>query len=113
MKRPWSVPLMSYLFIVVGVVGFIYHAGELKVESISSNLEPIWILVVRLLAIIGGVFVWRGMNWARWLLLAWILYHVILSFFHPISELVTHVLVMIIVALSLFHPKTTAYFRKK
>ncbi len=53
MKRPWSVTLMSCVFIVAGVVGFIYHAGDLK--SISSDLEPLWILVVRLLAIIGGV----------------------------------------------------------
>ena len=30
-------------------------------------------------------------NWARWLALAWIIFHVGLSLFHPIGELAFHV----------------------
>ena len=36
------------------------------------------------LAIVCGVFLLRGHNWARWLALAWIAFHVVLSAFHAI-----------------------------
>ena len=108
-KRPLAITLVGCLFIAAGTIGIIYHAAELK--KISAESEIIWVLVVRLLAIVGGVFVLRGANWARWLLLVWITYHVILSIFHTTSELVVHISFMIVVAYVLFQSKASAYFR--
>lgn len=75
--------------------------------------EVSWVLLVRILAIIAGIFTLRGANWARWLLLAWIIYHVILSFYHSTAELIMHFIIAIVVVFSLFHANANAYFRKQ
>ena len=111
MKRPLSVILISLLFIGSGTVGIIYHAPELK--NITTEQEVIWILLLRLLAIVGGVFILQGANWAKWLLLAWIVYHVFLSIFHSTAELIMHVVVTIVVVIALFNPKANAFFQRK
>jgi len=110
-KRSLSVTLISCLFIAAGTMGIIYHAAELK--QIATNHEVIWILIIRLLAIVGGVFALRGANWARWLLVAWIGYHVVISFFHTSAEVIMHAVIMIITLVALFNPKANAYFRKR
>jgi len=108
--RPLSITLISCLFIAAGTIGIIYHAPELKHVAIP---EVGLVLFVRMLAIIGGVYTFRGANWARWLLVVWIFYHVILSFFHPAAELIMHVALSVVVIISLFHPKANSYFKKK
>jgi hypothetical protein len=108
MKRPLSVTLISYLFIVAGAIGIIYHASELK--EIATRQEEIWVLAVRLLAIVGGLFALRGANWARWLLVVWIVYHVILSFYHSTAELAMHAVLTVVVLIALFHKGANAYF---
>jgi len=66
-------------------VGLGYHLTEWRTDP--------WIVpisLVRLLAIIGGAFLLMGRNWARWLILAWMAFHVVVSAFHSISECVAH-----------------------
>jgi hypothetical protein len=53
----------------------------------------------------------RGRNWARWLLVAWLVYHVILSVFHPLPQLIMHGLLLVVMAYFLFRPRASAYFR--
>ena len=53
----------------------------------------------------------RGSNWARWLLIVWLGYHVALSVFHAPFELVVHSLLFAAVLYFLFRPQATAYFR--
>lgn len=110
MKRPWSVTLIGILFILSGTVGIIYHAPELK--QLWDNPGIILVFVVRALAIVGGVYTLRAANWARWLLVAWMVYHVVLSFYHDLSQLLTHVAFLLVLLIGLFHPKANAYFRK-
>ena len=108
MKRPLSVTLISYLFIIAGAAGIIYHASELR--EIATHREVIWVLTVRLLAIVGGLYALRGANWARWLLVAWIVYHVILSFYHSTAELAMHAALTVVVLIALFYKGANAYF---
>ena len=108
MKRPLSVTLIGNLFIVAGATGIIYHASELK--EIAEQPEVILVLAVRLLAIVGGLFVLRGANWARWLLVAWIVYHVILSFSHSTVEFAMHAAITVLVLISLFNKRANGYF---
>jgi hypothetical protein len=108
--RPLSITLISYLFMAAGAMGVIYHASELK--EIFTRPEEGWVLFVRILAIVGGAFTLRGANWARWLLLAWIIYHVFLSFSHSTAELVMHAGLTVIVGIALFNPKANVYFQK-
>ena len=107
-KRPRSVTVISWLFVAAGAIGLAYHATEFK----AFQYEVVWVCLVRLLAILCGVFMLRGSNWARWLLLVWIAYHVILSAFHSLSELVVHSLLFAVVAYFLLRPQASAYFRK-
>ena len=109
--RPLPVTIIGYLFIAAGAIGIIYHAQELT--EIASRPEVIWVFFVRILAIVGGAFTLRGANWARWLILAWIIYHVILSFFHETAQLIMHAGLMIVLIVALFYPKANAFFKKK
>jgi len=108
-RRPLSVTVISWLFIAAGAIGLAYHLTEFK-GQFEYGLALV--SLVRLLAILSGLFMLRGSNWARWLLLVWILYHVILSAFHSLSELAIHSLLLVVVAYFLLRPKASAYFRK-
>lgn len=111
MKRPISVTIIGFLFIIAGTIGIVYHATE--VQKISDQPELIWIFVLRLLAIIGGIFSLRGKGWARWLMLAWMAYHTVLSFFHAPLELAVHVLFLVAAIYALFNSSASVYFQKQ
>ena len=109
MKRPLSVALTAALFIVAGISGIVYHFPEWK--QVGFNSDTVWPFVVRLTAIVAGVFLLKGSNVARWVLVGWIVYHVGLSFFHSTSEVLTHVAVTIVVVVALFNSKANQYFK--
>src|SRR2546426_4292958 len=109
-KRPRSITVISWIFIAAGVIGLSYHATEFKPQR-PFQYDVVWVCLVRLLAIACGVFMLRGRNWARWLLLIWIAYHVILSGVHSLFQLVVHGLLFAVVAYFLFRPRASAYFR--
>ncbi len=109
-ERPRSITVISWLFIAAGVIGLAYHATEFKADR-PFQYDVGWVCLVRLLAILCGVFMLRGSNRARWLLLVWIAYHVVLSALHSLSELVMHTLLFAIVAYFLLRRRTSAYFR--
>jgi uncharacterized membrane protein len=109
-KRPSSITIISWIFIAAGILALFYHLGELRAEHFLEN-GLVWVCFVRFLAILGGVFMLRGFNWARWLLAAWIAYHVILSAFHSPFELAVHGLLFAVVAYFLFRSQASAYFQ--
>jgi hypothetical protein len=108
MHRSVPVIILSCLFVVAGVIGILYHADDLKL--LGTSQEAFWILMIRLLAIIGGVFAIRRKNWARWLLLAWISYHVVLSLYHPLPELSMHAVLLGVVVYVFFLSKNRSHF---
>jgi hypothetical protein len=107
-KRPLSVIIIGCLFIVAGTFGLVYHLTELR-RPFHNDLA--WVLLLRVLAIVGGVFMLRGRNWARWLTLIWMAYHVVLSAFHSRSELVMHSVLLVVIAYFLLRPNVADYFR--
>lgn len=109
-KRPLSVTIIAWLFVAAGVVGLAYHATEFKLARPFEN-DALWICFVRLLAIIGGVYLLRAQNWARWLCIAWMAWHVALSAIHSLSELITHTLMLVVFTFFLFRPRASVYFR--
>jgi formate hydrogenlyase subunit 3/multisubunit Na+/H+ antiporter MnhD subunit len=109
-KRPPSVTVIGCLFAAAGLVGLAYHASEFKAMP-AFQYELVWVCFVRLLAILCGIFMLRGRNWARWGLLGWVAYHVILSAFHSPAALVMHSLLFAVVAYFLLRPHVSAYFR--
>lgn len=109
-KRPLSVTIIGWLFIAAGVLGLAFHVTEFKAQG-PLDYELVWVLFLRLLAILCGILILRGSDWGRWLLLAWIAYHVILSAFHSLFELAVHSLLLVVVAYLLLRPAAAAYFR--
>jgi hypothetical protein len=108
-KPPLSVIVVSGLFIVAGSVGLVYHAT--KFRSISPfPFEVVWVCLVRLLAIVCGVFLLRGRNWARWGVIVWLAYHVVLSMFHSALAVVIHTLLLAVITYLLLRPRASAYF---
>jgi len=109
-KRPGSVTVIGCIFVIAGAIGFAYHLTEFKALR-PFEYDVVLVLLVRLLAIIGGVFLIRGSDWARWFLLIWLAYHVILSAFHSMFELIIHGLLLAVMAYFLYRPLVSAYFR--
>ena len=111
-KRPITVTIISWVLIAAGAIGLVYHLSDLK-RSQPFQYELVWISAVRLLAIVSGVFMLSGKDWARWLAVAWIGFHFVLSFFHSFQEVVMHGLLFVLITYLLFRPEARAYFRHK
>jgi uncharacterized membrane protein HdeD (DUF308 family) len=104
-KRPRSITVIGWIFIAVGVVALVYHL----LPPYEARL--FWVCFVRILAVVSGVFLLFGFNWARWLLVVWIGYHVFLSVFHSLFQTAVHGLLFAVIAFFLFRPSASAYFR--
>ena len=94
----------------MGVAGFAYHFTGLRAHH-QFQSDIIWAELLFLIAIVSGVFILRGRNWARWLAIAWMAFHVVLSFFHAFSELAIHSLLCAVLAYFLFRAAASRYFR--
>ena len=108
-KRSVLVTAIACLYIAVGAIGFIRHIDTLR----PPTQEGIEIEVTEIIGLIAGIFLLRGHNWARWLAIAWIAFHVGLSAFHALPEFLTHLAFFLAIAWILFRPEANAYFRGK
>lgn len=109
-KPPHSVTLIGCIFIAAGAVGLAYHASEFRAgQPIQYNL--LLVCFVRILAIVFGVFALRGNNWARWGLLVWMAYHVILSGFHSLTQLAVHGALLVAIAYFLWGARVGVFSR--
>jgi hypothetical protein len=109
-KRPLSVTVLGWLYIVTGVLGLARRVTEFKPQP-AFPYDTVLVSLLSLAAIIGGVYLLRGMNWARWLAIAWIGFHVILSAFHSLSEFAIHCLICAAFVYLLTRPPVNQYFR--
>ena len=105
-ERPVSITVVAWFYIAIGAIGAAVHAVAIKTQPLTlSEVGP---LVV---AIIAGAYMLRGRNWARWLALAWIAFHVAISVLHPFPGLIVHGVLLALIAYLLFHRAAQAYFR--
>lgn len=109
-KCPLAVTIISWLYIVTGVLGLAFHFSEYRIQR-PFEYDIVWIALVEIAAIVAGIFMLRGNNWARWLAAAWIVFHVGLSVFHPWHELAIHSLLFIVIAYLLFNRQAKKYFQ--
>lgn len=112
MRRPTaSVLLVGVLFIALGAVDVYqgitpYFAAARRPRLASDDML---VLAIGLAALVGGIFLLRGRNWARWLLVAWMALHVVLSAGQP-GPLAAHLVIFGLITLLLFRPSTAAHF---
>jgi hypothetical protein len=106
MKRSIPVTILGCLFILAGVVGLAYHLAQ-------RPLDPWFALIafIRVIAVVGGVFLLKGRNWARWLVIGWLGFHVGVSAFHALSECLAHAVLFVVVAYFLLTPPDSKYFQ--
>lgn len=109
-KRPLVVTFIACLYILVGLLGFVFHLREFLARH-AFHFDVIEIEFTELVAVLSGLFLLRGHNWARWLAVAWMIFHVILSAFEPGRGLLVHSVICILIIWALFHPTANQYFR--
>lgn len=106
-RRPILVVIISVLLIATGIGGLIQHHAAIRV----GNFGGLMIAVVEVLALTAGVFMLLGHDWARWLAMAWIAFHVIISFWNGWPKVLIHVVIFAIFAFALFRRDARDYFR--
>lgn len=108
-KRPISITILSWLYIVVGALSTAAHYADFRTDKPMMN-EVVWITVLGAAAIVAGVFMLDGRNWARLLALAWMAAHVVISALHLMHGLVIHSALLVLIAFLLFRREAREYF---
>jgi len=106
-KRPFQVTILGWLFIVVGILSTAYHLWKGSLDR-----WMVLIVLVGIIAIVAGVFLLRGARWARWLLLTWLAFHVVVSALNSLGDAMPHVVLLLVVGYFLLGPPTSRYFQR-
>jgi hypothetical protein len=110
-KRPVTITIIAALFILVGLGGLVRDSMDLP-SLAAHHDETVWIATVHGLAILAGAFLLRGDNWARWLAIAWMSFHVAISFGGPVMALLIHIAFLALFVYFLFFGDARAFFRR-
>jgi len=111
-SRPLPVLIVSILFIFAGLIGFSYHITDFF-DPGEKLYVTLTVELLRILAFVCGILLLRANNTGRWLSIAWILLHVLISAFNSTSEMISHFVLLIVVSILLFLPVSSTYFRNK
>lgn len=115
-KRPMVVTIVCVLFIVIGIAGLIRGVYTLRYSSggITGHdvMDAGLVALTSLVALLGGLFMLRAANWARWLCLAWMAFHVVISLGHDRLQFIVHSIWLVVLTVALFWPSSSAYFRR-
>jgi hypothetical protein len=119
MPRPRAITFVAWVFIIVGAAGILndiwplltsdagLQLAKLKAEGLG-DIGPAW--ATRLLAVGGGSGLLLGRNWARWLLVAWMLFHIGLSVLHSLPEVLMHAVIFAPLLYFMFRRSSEPYF---
>src|SRR5215203_5257192 len=104
--RPLSITIIGWLFVLFGAVallsGLLPMAGATTAQ-LAGDFKSHWMVhLSRLAQIVGGLFMLRGHNWARWLLVVWIAFHIVIGALHSILQLSIHVAIFSVILFFLF-----------
>ena len=108
-RRLPSILAVGVLFLLLGVLDVYRGVAPMLANASRPATDDLEVLAIGIAALVGGAFVLRGHNWARWLLAAWMLLHVVISVGQP-RELIAHLLIFGFVAYLLFRSRASAYF---
>jgi hypothetical protein len=103
--RPRSITIISWLFIIFGSIALL--SGVLPFHDLMSHW---YVHFARILMIVAGVFMLKGKNWARWLLVLWITFHIVISALHSMLFLLMHVVIFSVILYFVFRRRSSAYF---
>ncbi len=110
-KRPLAVILVALLYMAVGGIGFVSHLVDF-IQRHDFGYDTWLVELTEALAVLAGIFLLRGANWARWLAIAWMAFHVVLSAFNSFSQAAVHAVFLALIAFALFAgAQASTYFR--
>lgn len=117
-RRPLPVTVLGWLFVCFGVISSLaavlammgIAGAEGSAQARMSEFLPM--VVVQAVAAVGGALVLRANRFGRWLLVAWMAYHVVLSGFHEPIALIVHGAMLAAIVYLLFRSDASAYFRR-
>jgi hypothetical protein len=104
-RRPISVLIIAWVYVVVGSFGFVRNLRTI------GHADVYWIEATEVLAVIAGIFMLRGRNWARWLALAWMAFHVALTLVTS-QSLIVHAVIFLLIAWLLLRSDSQVYFQE-
>lgn len=108
-KRPWRITFIAWLFVVVGLADIGFSLPGVRHQPFQY--DDLWPIGLGLVAIVCGFLLLRGNNWARWLAVAWLAFHVIVGSLDSAQKLIAHGLLLAVIAYFLFRQEADAYFR--
>jgi uncharacterized membrane protein HdeD (DUF308 family) len=110
-KRPRSIIVISLLFILLGTITLIHAAMELiNTTERLTDLQKHWMIYLSAVAaIVGGAFLFKGHKWARWLLVAWMAFHIVVGALHGLVPLLTHVVIFSVILFFLFRRPASSF----
>ena len=106
-RRPLALTLFGWFLILAGAGGFAAHFPLHR----RWHADDAWPLGLELLLLAAGVFILRGHNWARWLAVAWIAFHLAISFYDSLGKVIAHTIILLIFVAILFNPAARAWFK--
>jgi hypothetical protein len=116
-KRPLSLAIVGWLFIVMGLVGASWVLlpglwGEPPAPA-GSLLPPDgwYVLATDAVACTGGALLLARVELARWVLIGWLAVHVLWSVGGGTDKLVTHAVLFVVITWLLIRPTAAAWLR--
>jgi hypothetical protein len=108
-----SIKVVGVLFLALGVLDLWRGLAPIRGGGQSRlAADDMQVLAIGVAALIGGAFVLRGQNWARWLLAAWMALHVAISVGQPIA-FAAHLVIFGFIAFLLFRSRASEHFRPR
>jgi hypothetical protein len=107
--RPLSVTIIACLYLLTGAVGLVYHLSRFHFRG-PFEYDIIGISTVSVVAIVAGAFMLRGADWARWLALAWMAFHVGISYLNGWSKVAMHAVFLVVIGYFLLRREAREYF---
>lgn len=100
--------MLGWFFIAVGVFSTAWHLWK---GTLDLWMVPI--VLIGVAAVVAGVFLLRGARWARWLALAWVAFHVVVSALNSPWDSLPHAVLVVVVGYVLLGPPTSQYFQHR
>jgi hypothetical protein len=109
--RMWSVIVVGVIFLALGVLDITRGLAPLFASAPRWHmaLDDVEVLLIGVAAIVGGIYVIRGQNWARWLLALWMAFHVAISVGQP-RQFIAHLVIFGCIAFLLFRRGASPFF---
>ena len=106
-----SVLVVGVVFLVLGSLDLSQGVAPLFASAPRWHMasDDVQVLAIGIAALVSGIYVIRGANWARWLLAAWMALHVAISVGQP-TAFIAHLVIFGFIAYLLFRPGASAHF---